>query len=483
MLCVVCSPIRACRTIRTIALLIAIISFAAAAAAQTTVTLSTPGAQINADLTIQGGASATTDFSGTDTLGSKTSSSADYQRHILLKFDTANFIPQGAVVTSAKLQLVLKGSASSETRPFTAYYVTKSFHSGDTNWLYYDNGMAWSTPGGDLGASFGTTQVGDAEGWTYTFDLTQLVSKVVSGAYGSRYTRMALIDTGGISTGSSKDFYSTRATNSAVRPKLVITYTTSTPTPPPPNISGGSGTTLRVMQWNIHKTKNSNGVCDPNFTVDTIAKMKPDVVSLNELNYFSGVCGWGFDMAERLRSMLQQKTGVTWYGVQDHTSTQPRDAIFSQFPLVSASSTGLSYDRGVVHVGVVVNGRTVNLFSTHIEWDNASYRPIQINEAIRYLSTFAEPRILMGDFNTWPNTADYSLLATPYQDGWTAALKAGTATSYNGTGATHGDSRFDYVFFTRSSSLVLNSVNVPNTKVNGVWPSDHDPVVAVFSVK
>jgi len=489
MLCVVCSPIRPCRSIRTLALLIAIISFAAAASAQTTVTLSTPGTHVSADLTVQGGANAIADFSGTDSLISKTSSSADYQRHILLKFDTENFIPSGAVIKSAKLQLVLKASASSETRALTAYYVTKSFHTGETNWLYYDSGKAWSTPGGDLGASFGATQVGDVEGRTYTFDVTQLVSKVVSGAYGSRYTRLALLDTGGISTGSAKEFYSTRAKNSAVRPKLVITYTTSTstssppPPPPPPTVSDITGTTLRVIQWNIHKTKNSNGVCDPNFTIDTIAKMKPDVISLNELNYFSGVCGWGFDMTERLRSMLQQKTGVTWYAVQDHTSDQPRDAIFSRFPLVTSGATGLSYDRGVAHVGVVVKGRTVNLFSTHIEWDNASYRPIQIKEAIRYLSTFAEPRILMGDFNTWPNTSDYSLVATPYQDGWTAASKAGTASSYNGTGNTHGASRFDYVFFTRSSSLALNSVNVPNTKVNGVSPSDHDPVVAVFSVK
>jgi len=396
MLYVVCSPIRTCRTIRTIALLIAIISFAAAASAQT-VTLSTPGTQINADLTIQGGASATTDFSGTDSLGSK-NSSGGYDRHILLKFDTQNLIPAGAVIQSAKLQLVLKTSASSETRSLTAYYVTKSFHTGETNWLYYDTGMAWSTPGGDLGASFGTTQVGDAEGSTYTFDVTQLVSKVVSGAYGSRYTRMALIDNGGASTGSLKEFYSTRATNSAVRPKLVITYTTSsststppssTSTPPPPTVSTTSGTTLRVMQWNIHKTKNSNGACDPNFTIATIAKMKPDVVSLNELNYFSGVCGWNEDMAETLRAMLQQKTGITWYKVQDNTSVQPRDAIFSRFPLVSSSSTALSYDRGVAHVGIVVNGRTVNVFSTHIECDNASYRPIQIKQALNYLNTFA----------------------------------------------------------------------------------------------
>jgi endonuclease/exonuclease/phosphatase family metal-dependent hydrolase len=149
---------------------------------------------------------------------------------------------------------------------------------------------------------------------------------------------------------------------------------------------------------------------------------------------------------------------------------------------VSASSTLLSYGRGVAQIGIVVNGRNVNLFSTHIEWVNASWRPIQIAEAVRWLQNFSEPRIMMGDFNSWPATNDYYIAATPYQDEWVAALSAGTATSYNGTGATHGDSRFDYVFYSRVAVLSLKSVNVPDTRVNGVWPSDHSPVVAVFRV-
>jgi endonuclease/exonuclease/phosphatase family metal-dependent hydrolase len=126
----------------------------------------------------------------------------------------------------------------------------------------------------------------------------------------------------------------------------------------------------------------------------------------------------------------------------------------------------------------------VNLFSTHVEYDNASWRPIQIAEAVRWMTNFSEPRIVMGDFNTWPSTSDYYLCATPYQDAWAAASRAGTATAYNGTGWTHGgNSRLDYVFHSRVSTLSLTSVNVPDTRVNGVYPSDHNPVVAVFSVR
>ena len=237
------------------------------------------------------------------------------------------------------------------------------------------------------------------------------------------------------------------------------------------------------MQWNIHKTKNSNGVCDPDFTANTIVAQRPDVVSLNEVNFYSGVCAWTFDMGERLQSLVQQKTGVTWYRQYVNPGYNAGDVLLSRYPLVSSSSFLLDYNRGVAQIGIVVNGRTVNLFTTHIEWDNASWRPIQISEAVRWLNNFSEPRILMGDFNTWPGTSDYYLVSTPYQDAWAAAASAGTASSFNGTGATHGMSRFDYAFFSRVAALALTSVNVPDTRVNGVWPSDHDPVIATFTVK
>jgi endonuclease/exonuclease/phosphatase family metal-dependent hydrolase len=48
---------------------------------------------------------------------------------------------------------------------------------------------------------------------------------------------------------------------------------------------------------------------------------------------------------------------------------------------------------------------------------------------------------------------------------------------------TVGASRFDYVFYSRVAALVLKSVKVPDPRVNGVYPSDHYPVVAEFVVK
>jgi endonuclease/exonuclease/phosphatase family metal-dependent hydrolase len=461
------------------------------------VTLDTPGSEINADLTIQGGAYGWTDFSNDDVLASKVSGNESYTRRILMKFDTQNNIPAGAVIQSAKLHLVLKQAESSETRELTAYHVNRSFVRWEANWYQFRNGQYWSTPGGDLGRSFGRTKIGDAEGWTYTVDLTAMVQAAVNGEFGSRYTRLALVDEGWASGGNYKEFHSTRASNSSVRPRLVITYggsasspaptpSTSEPEPEPstsPSTSGGGGgggSTLRVMQWNVKKTKDSSGACNPGRVADIIAQQNADVVSLNEVNFYSGECAWSFDMADHLESLLQQRTGVEWYrqivNVYGGTSGYG-NVLLSKYRPASQGSTLLSYQRGVAFMTLNVNGRNVHVFSTHVEYYNSSYRTTQISQAVAYMGNFSGPKIMMGDFNTWPGTSDYNIIATPYQDAWVAAQNSGSAWAFNGTGATHGDSRFDYVFYGRNSGLSVTSVKVPYTDV-----SDHHPVVAEFIV-
>jgi endonuclease/exonuclease/phosphatase family metal-dependent hydrolase len=489
---VVSSNIRSVRFLRHLLFLsIAVCGGAVGASAQTTVTLSQP-AHINADLTIQGGNYARVDFSDDDSLATKVSSEA-YTRRILMKFDTEHYIPANAVIKSAKLQLVLKKAENSERRPLTAYYVTKSFVKRQANWLYYRDGKPWSRRGGDLGEKFGVTYVGNAVGSTYTFDLTALVQRTVNGDFGSRYTRLALIDRGAWTDGNYREFHSTRAANPAVRPRLVITYGGSASAAPKPQAPTSqtqtpatTGTTLRVMQWNVHKTKGSDGVCNPARIVTVIANQNPHVVSLNEVNFFSGECAWDFDMGEKLRALLQQKTGVTWYKQNVNVYGSGRgygNVLLSRYRPGSTGTHLLSNDRGVAEMSIVVNGRVINLFSTHMEYANASWRPRQISEALAWIRGFGVPRIIMGDFNMWPNTADYKLVATPHQDAWITAQNAGTATAYNGTGNTHGGSRFDYVFYSRNSYLTLKSMAVVDSRVGKVKAADHDPVVAVFTVK
>jgi endonuclease/exonuclease/phosphatase family metal-dependent hydrolase len=473
---------------QVVVVLIALCAFTARVSAQTTVTLSTPGTHINADLYVQGGTSGWVDFSTSGVLATKKSTSDGYNRRIMLKFDTENYIPANAVIQSAQLYLVLKKAENSEARPLTAYNVTKSFVKHETNWFTFRTGQAWSRPGGDIGSSFGTTYVGNSVGVPYKFNLTSLVQRVVKGEFGSRYTRVELIDTGVANSGSYREFYSTRTTNTALRPRLVITYGTSTTTtaPTPSTSTSSTGTTLRVMQWNIRNAQGSDSVCNPDRIANVIVRQNVHVVSLNEVKYFAGECAWTFDMGAKLQTLLRQKTGVTWYLQSGYALSGGRgggNVLLSRYTPVSSTWKLLSYGRTVVQTRILVNGRYVNLFSTHVDYYNSSYRYTQITQALSWFSSFSEPRIVMGDLNTWPFTNHYYLMAKPYQDAWEAGLAARTAWAFNGTGVTVGASRFDYVFYSRVAALVLKSVKVPDPRVNGVYPSDHYPVVAEFVVK
>jgi endonuclease/exonuclease/phosphatase family metal-dependent hydrolase len=70
----------------------------------------------------------------------------------------------------------------------------------------------------------------------------------------------------------------------------------------------------------------------------------------------------------------------------------------------------------------VVNGRTINLFSTHVDYYNGSYRTTQTNQLHNWASSWAENRIIMGDFNARPGTSDYGIMTSSYYDSWAAPL-------------------------------------------------------------
>jgi endonuclease/exonuclease/phosphatase family metal-dependent hydrolase len=478
---------------RTALAVAAFVAAPAMLAAQTTVTLDALHTEINCDLTIQGGGYAGVNFQSSDGLALK-NSDANYTRRVLLKFDTQNKIPAGAHITSAKLRLVLKDGGNGGGRPITAYRVSKSFHLDQATWVRYDDNGRWTRAGGDLADKYTTTTVGNAVGSAYTFDLTKAVQDSVSGKFGSRYTRLALVDTGAKSSTSYREFFSSRAANPAVRPKLVITYGGTSGggtsggggTPEPvASGSGGSGSaTIKVMQWNIHKTKGTDGRCNPDRTASWIVRLGAQVVSLNEVDYFSGSCSWTADMSARLEALVEQKSGRPWYRrFGNGGGNGVGNVILSSLPFASSEAHSLPYDRTAIRAAVVVNGRTINIFGTHVDYDHPAWRTTQTNQVKAWASSFAEPRIVMGDFNTGPSTNDYKIMASAYADSWVAGQQAGVANAYKSGGTTHGASRFDYVYHTKASPIVLKSVTVPDTKTNGVYPSDHDPVVAVYEVR
>jgi endonuclease/exonuclease/phosphatase family metal-dependent hydrolase len=221
-----------------------------------------------------------------------------------------------------------------------------------------------------------------------------------------------------------------------------------------------------------------------------IARMRPDVVMLNEIERSNG---WGnIDQPEVFKNLLQQKTGRTWYYVfaQEYglwNSPGKGNLILSTYPIHSSDRYELmnNYDRSIAEAGITVNGRNITLLSTHLDPYDRNLRYWQAVEVTTWASSKPENRILAGDMNAWPDQTSIQHLNGLYHDSWAVAVANGTATAFPGNNGETKSGRIDYIFYSkRSSNLVVKSSQVYDTRnASGVTPSDHRPVVTTFEVR
>jgi endonuclease/exonuclease/phosphatase family metal-dependent hydrolase len=458
---------------------------AIAASAQTTVTIADSTKVVYA--TVRGGSYANTNISNAlETRAADAGSS--YLRRAMLKFDTENTIPSGANVTAAYLTVTVKNGSPDASRRIAAYQVTTSWDETQVTWNRRRVSTTWGSAGGDLGTQLAVVTAGNAAGTKLTFNVTSLVQAAVSGKLGSRYSRVALIDLDGSTSESYRSYYT--PADSSNRPSLQVTYGGSSNT-----TSGGSsntgGSTLRVLEYNVHHGGyGTDGVYDAVRVINWIVKMNPDIISLCEMEKNTG---WvSADGVALYKALLEQKTGVKWYtwDAQDYgdwTASGIRNAIISRIPFSATYRHEFSVgkDRTVGGVSISVNGRNINFMSTHFDPDSASNRNKQASELVAYAKGFAEDRIILGDFNDQPDKTSMLTMKSAYHDGWAEAVKMGVQKSApdNPNGYTR-NSRIDFVFYSHNEGhLTLKSVQVVDTRdSNGYMPSDHRPLLAVFSV-
>jgi hypothetical protein len=173
-------------------------------------------------VTIRGGTYANTHDTG-PMLITKTSTTASLQRRTLFKFDTSSTIPARTSIALATLRLTLHSHDSTPFQRVGAYWVNKSFVGSQATWNSYRTGLPWTTPGGDFGPLYATADVGTVNGSTAAWDLTTMVQDAVNNKYGTRYTRVELVDAGTGGSGSYREYYGPTASNVAQRPQLIVT--------------------------------------------------------------------------------------------------------------------------------------------------------------------------------------------------------------------------------------------------------------------
>ncbi|CAN5659637.1 hypothetical protein BH23ACI1_BH23ACI1_01290 [soil metagenome] len=434
---------------------------------------------------IRGGTFANTNFATDPKLATRASGDVEFVRRIVMKFDTENPIPANTPIASAKLTVTIAGG-NAENRSVAAYRVANSFERVEATWNRRKTGTTWSKAGGDLAEVWATQTVTHNVGTRVTYDVTALVQAAVNGKFNSRHTRIALVDTGASSRDSYKEYFSASAVDSSVRPTLTVTLGTTTTTTTAPAPSTGSAT-VRFVHWNIHHGVGTDGVYNLDRIATWIAKTNPNVVSLNEVERFTS---WGNeDQPARFAALLKAKTGKTWhyhFASKSGTANGQGNLLLSTFPIEASASRILSFTRSVAQIRIVVNGRNLNVFSTHLDADSASRRATQMTELKSWMLQFPEQRFVGGDFNTWPSAGEITSMTVTYFDVWAEAVQAGTAVAYSGNtnGATRNN-RIDYVFLSKgATSTAIKGAQVFDVRdASGVMPSDHRPLLAILEVK
>ncbi|MWV42643.1 endonuclease [Paenibacillus sp. HJL G12] len=173
-----------------------------------------------------------------------------------------------------------------------------------------------------------------------------------------------------------------------------------------------------VMSYNIQHGVGIDDLLSLQRIANVIRESGAEIVGLQEVDRFYGIRSDHKDQAAELAGML----GYHYiYGANldlppDEGRADNRqygNAILSKHPFIRYENIFLSSSedeqRGVLHAVVNMRGIQVNVYNAHLGLDVAS-RTVQAQELNDLASTIHGPKILMGDFNTEPDSSELQML-------------------------------------------------------------------------
>lgn len=221
---------------------------------------------------------------------------------------------------------------------------------------------------------------------------------------------------------------------------------------------------LRVLTYNIHHGEGSDGAFDYERLVETISRLKPDVIALQEVDNQTKRAD-GVDQAAELGNRL--KMNHVFGNALYFSGGQYGEAILSRFPINHAQAHHLPFrfgnePRTALAVTVVPgNGLPEFLFvGTHLCHQHDSTRLEQTQELNRLFTSTSElPIILAGDMNALPESEPMRVLL---ENDWIDAVAP--------------NSKIDYILIRKQDPWKI----VETIIVDEPIVSDHDPILTVL---
>lgn len=245
--------------------------------------------------------------------------------------------------------------------------------------------------------------------------------------------------------------------------------------------------TLRIMTYNVHSCQGMDGTLSPQRIARVIARYRPDVVALQELDVKRKRSG-GLDQAERLARLLAMD--VHFQPAINLKEERYGDAILTHLP-VKLIKKGIlpgppkgkgrlfnpaaDEPRGAVWVEIEHNGNRIQIINTHLGLSRAErLRQVDALLGPEWLSNprCKGERILLGDFNALPASAECKRLGGYLRDAQEQAPR-------HTPQGTFLKVRIDHIFL--SAGIGVKKVRIPRTALTR-QASDHLPLIVDIEV-
>lgn len=235
-----------------------------------------------------------------------------------------------------------------------------------------------------------------------------------------------------------------------------------------------SSRVVRVLTFNILHGATMNNDFDLDLIANVIKSVKPDLVALQEVDFFTKRVG-NIDLATE----LGQRTGLApLFGqAMPYDGGGYGEGVLSRYSFLSTRNHGLAAQNGkepraALEVNIVLkSGDTIRFIGTHL--DHTRKETDRINQAKQLNRIFTKdnrPSILAGDLNARPESKTMGILFKE----WTKSFPENipTAPSINPR------SKIDYILFRPANRWRVLETIVIDEQV----ASDHRPVLSVLEL-
>lgn len=175
---------------------------------------------------------------------------------------------------------------------------------------------------------------------------------------------------------------------------------------------------MKIMSYNIHHGVGLDGDLNLERIATVIKNSNASIIGIQEVDRFYGERSDFQDQAKELALLLDYNYcyGANVEKPSEHSEIDKGQygvAILSKYPIIEERHMLLNSfgeeQRGVLTAKIAVYDKELYVYNTHLGLDTKS-RVSQVNELIELTKQHSGPNILVGDFNTEPESEEFQLL-------------------------------------------------------------------------